>query len=87
MIFPDKGFINRAYTHKLEELAKLDVELWVQLNEDVSVDLKLASNWGTLRQWDDEKRYGVVEESEAMSLYEAATEQSSGLMEWIRRRW
>jgi hypothetical protein len=22
--FPDKGFINRAYTHNLEELAKLD---------------------------------------------------------------
>ncbi len=85
--FPDKGFINRAYTHKLEELARLDVELWVQLNNELSVDVKFASNWSTVRQWDDEKRYGVVDEGEANSLYTATTEPVSGVLEWIRRRW
>ena len=85
--FPDRGFINRAYTHKLEDLARLDVELWVELNGELEVDVKFASNWNTVRQFDDEKRYGVVAEEEASSLYAATTEPVSGVLEWIRRRW
>jgi hypothetical protein len=85
--FPDKSFINKAYTHNLEELAKLDGELWVQLNDEISVNSTLQDNWRTVRQWDDEKRYKVVEEAEAMSLYSATTEPVSGMLEWIRGRW
>jgi HEPN domain-containing protein len=85
--FPDKGFINRAYSHSLEELAKLDVELWIEMNSDLGVDVKFASNWSIVRQWDDEKRYGVVDEEEANSLYTATTERAAGVLEWIRRRW
>ena len=85
--FPDKGFINRAYTHKLEELAKLDGELWVRLNDEISIDATLRNNWSTVRQWDDEKRYETVAEAVAMSLYAATTEPVSGVLEWIRRRW
>jgi hypothetical protein len=85
--FPDKGFINRAYTHKLEELAKLDVGFWVPLNNELSVNLKFASNWSSVRQWDDEKRYGIVGEEEAVSLYMATTEPVTGVLEWIQRRW
>ena len=85
--FPDKSFINKAYTHKLEELARLDGQLWVQLNDEIGVDAILRDNWNTVRQWDDEKRYMVVEETEARSLYSAATEPVSGILEWIRRRW
>ncbi len=85
--FPDKSFINKAYTHKLEELARLDGELWVQLNDEIDVDATLRDNWNTVRQWDDERRYAVVEEAEARSVYLAATEPVSGILEWIRRRW
>jgi len=85
--FPDKSFIVKAYTHKLEELARLDGELWVQLTDDIGVNPALRDNWNTMRQWDDEKRYGVVEEAEAKSLYSSATEPISGILEWIRRRW
>lgn|SRR5271165_1649814 len=42
--FPDKSFINRAYTHRLEELARLDAALWTQLDSEMSSDAKLASN-------------------------------------------
>jgi hypothetical protein len=85
--FPDKRFIDQAYTHGLGDLAKLDAEFWVQLKNELRGDKKFASNWSTVRQWDDEKRYGVVEEAEAVSLYSATTEAVSGVLEWIRRRW
>lgn len=85
--FPDKSFINRAYTHKLEELAKLDAELWIQLSNEMGMNAALRNNWSTVRQWDDEKRYWAVEEAEALSLYSATTEPVTGVLEWIRRRW
>jgi HEPN domain-containing protein len=85
--FPDKNFVNRAYTHKLKELAQLDGALWEDLLKEARVDVKLRSNWDAVLLWDDENRYEVVEKLQAESLYVATTEPGSGVMEWIRRRW
>jgi HEPN domain-containing protein len=85
--FPDRSFVNRAYTHKLKELAQLDSVLWEELQKEISGDLKLKSNWNTVLLWNDENRYEMVEELQAKSLYAAATDPGCGVMEWIRRRW
>lgn len=85
--FPDKSFVNRAYTHDLQALAQLDGALWLDLQKDIKADVKLFSNWNTVQQWNDENRYDFVEELQAKSLHDAATEQVSGVMDWIRRRW
>lgn len=85
--FPDKSFINRAYTHKLEELARLDAGIWAQLDTEMRSDSKLESNWITVFQWNDENRYDVVAQLEATSFYAAITEPATGVMDWIRRRW
>lgn len=85
--FPDKGFVNRAYTHKLKELAQLDGALWENLQLEFAGDVKLEGNWNTVLLWNDENRYEVVRELDAKALYAAATEPVSGVMNWIRRRW
>jgi hypothetical protein len=85
--FPDKSFINKAYTHKLEDLAKLDPEFWRDLDTGSKTNTLLAGNWSTVFEWDDEKRYELVERSEATSLYVSVTQADSGVLEWIRRRW
>jgi hypothetical protein len=85
--FPDKNFVNRAYTHKLKELVQIDAVLWEELQKEFSGDEKLASNWSTVLLWNDENRYEMVEELQAKSLYAATTEPDYGVMEWIRRRW
>jgi hypothetical protein len=85
--FPDKRFVNDMYDHNLEKLFKLNAALWVALQADMKTDGKLNVNWSTVKDWDDGKRYDIVEELEARALYEATTESGSGLMEWIRGRW
>jgi hypothetical protein len=85
--FPDKNFINRAYTHKLEDLARLDPEFWKDLDSESKADTKLAGNWGTIFEWNDENRYEEVDHLQASSLFAAATEPGSGVMDWIKRRW
>lgn len=85
--FPDKQFVNAMYVHSLENLFKLNGALWATLQTDIATDAKLRVNWGTVKDWDDGRRYDIVEEPEARALYEASTESGSGVMEWIRGRW
>ena len=85
--FPDKEFVNAMYVHKLERLFQLNGALWADLQSDMKNDAKLSVNWSTVKDWDDSKRYDIVEEFEARALYEASTEADSGVMAWIRGRW
>lgn len=85
--FPDKRFVNDMYDHDLEKLFKLNGALWAALQADMRADAKLNVNWSTVKDWDDDKRYDIVEELEARGLYEATTDAGSGVMEWIRGRW
>jgi hypothetical protein len=85
--FPDKQFVNAMYVHDLENLFKLNGALWADLQNDMIADAKLRVNWSTVKDWNDGKRYDVVEELEARALYEASTETGSGVMEWVRGKW
>ena len=85
--FPDKKFVNDMYNHDLKKLFELNTGLWLALQEDIKTDKKLEANWSTVKDWDDGRRYDVVEELEPKVLYEASTEAASGIMKWIRGRW
>lgn len=84
---PDKSFVNRVYTHKLKELVQIDTALWLELENEIKIDIKLQTNWKTVLLWNDENRYEVVDEVQATSLYTATAEPATGVMNWIKRRW
>jgi HEPN domain-containing protein len=85
--FPDKQFVNSMYVHDLESLFKLNGALWAELQSDIKNDAELNGNWRTVKDWDDGKRYEIVEEFVARALYKAATQAGSGVVEWIQGRW
>ena len=85
--FPDKDFVNAMYVHNLERLLRLNGGLWNSLQTDIKADPKLDINWNTVKDWDDSKRYIIVEELEARALYDATTEPQSGVMVWIIGKW
>jgi len=85
--YPDKKFVNDMYQHNLQKLMGLDAALLAALEADMALDPELGANWKTVQDWDDEKRYDIVDEQEAMGLYDGATEAVSGVMPWIRGRW
>lgn len=84
---PEKSFVNKVYTHKLNELVRLDAALWLELQNEIKADIKLRTNWSTVLLWNDENRYEIVDELQATSLYAATTEPATGVMDWIKRRW
>jgi hypothetical protein len=85
--FPDKDFVNRMYVHNLNVLIELNGALWAQLQIDMKADPKLNVNWSVVKDWDYSKRYDLVDELSARSLFEAATEAGSGILEWVRGKW
>jgi len=85
--FPDKDFVNAMYVHKLEKLFTLNAALWGALQSAMESDDKLRANWNTVRDWDNNRRYDIIDESEARALYKATTEADSGIIEWIRGKW
>lgn len=85
--FPDKEFVNKMYVHNLEALFQLSGAMWDEFQKDVRGNIQLKANWETVKDWKDSRRYEVVEELEAKALYDAAAEQQSGIMAWIRSRW
>ena len=85
--FPDRKFVLQMYVHDLEQLFRLNGALWAQLQVEIATDAKLAVNWSTVKDWDDTKRYDVVEELVAKGFYAAVTEPGSGILEWVRGRW
>jgi len=85
--FPDKDFVNRMYVHNLTKLFELNGALWAQFQTHMKVDPKLSVNWSVVKDWDDSKRYEQVNELAARSLYEAATEAGSGVLEWVQGKW
>ena len=44
-------------------------------------------NWSSVKDWDDSKRYDIVEELQAKALHEATVVSGSGVMDRIRGRW
>lgn len=85
--YPDKKFVTEMYRHELDTLLRLDASLQLALETDVKNDQKLAVNWSTVKDWDNEKRYEVLKELEARAMYEAVSEPASGVMDWIKSKW
>jgi hypothetical protein len=75
------------YKHDLPSLIELDATLYAALQADMTRDFKLEANWKTVKDWKNEKRYDVIDEPEARSLYDAPADMGSGVIPWIRGRW
>lgn len=83
--FPDKKLTNDSYTHDLAKLlitAGLKQELIREENENINFKL----NWSVVNKWSEESRYDhSVQRQDAKDLYEAITENESGILEWLKK--
>ncbi len=89
--FPPRNTQN-LYTHDIDKLvigAKLKGPLAHQKNNVEGFD----ENWTLVRAWTEESRYRIWSREQAEALVaattdeSATTEESAGVMAWIRRHW
>ena len=83
--FPDKKLANDSYTHDLAKLlitAGLKQELIRQESEDINFKL----NWSVANKWSEESRYDhSIQRQDAKDLFEAITENESGVLPWLKK--
>ena len=86
VIFGDKKFSEKCWTHSIEELVKL-ANLDQAREDETAANSALKSNWLIVKDWTEKSRYGISSQLQARALYEAIADDSAGVMQWIRLRW
>lgn len=86
VIFQDKRYSEKCWTHNLEDLVKL-AGLDAVLDADGAANPLLGRNWLVVRDWNELARYQQKTEFEARELVDAINDNTNGTLQWIRARW
>jgi HEPN domain-containing protein len=86
VIFADRKFSEKCWTHTFEELVKL-ADLVAPRAADVAANPALRANWLIVNDWSETSRYDTTSHWDAKKLYSAITDKVNGVMLWIRVRW
>lgn len=86
IIFDDKKYAERCWTHDIEQLL-----VAANLNDfcDLAVAASpiLGKNWIVVKLWNESARYYQKTDTEARELFEAVTDQTYGVLPWIKAYW
>jgi hypothetical protein len=84
--FPVKDFSKDCYTHSVEKLVGL-AKLADLRKIATAADPDLSMNWGVVKDWSEEKRYHLIDQSEAEELFNAIADAGHGVLQWIKTQW
>lgn len=85
--FPDKAFAARCFTHDLTDLMGV-AGLKQKLKEQEAADPDFELNWAVVKDWSEQYRYEpTIEKTKATDLYAAITNETSGILKWIKAYW
>jgi HEPN domain-containing protein len=86
VIFTDKKFAERCWTHRIEDLVK-QANLEPVRGQDIGANATLGSYWGVAEAWTEVSRYQQKTEADARDLFEAVTSDPDGVFRWIQQHW
>ncbi len=84
--FPDLDFVKESWNHKLSQLIKT-AALYYDWDKKMKSDKGFAANWGVVKDWETSSRYKKINKQNAIDLYNAVADGSSGVLKWIRSHW
>jgi hypothetical protein len=73
VIFQDKKYAERCWTHRPEELVRL-ADLEAARGIDAAADPTFAANWLTVEGWSERSRYETKGQLEAKQLFDAVND-------------
>ena len=85
--FPPKpGVVQKYYTHDLAGLVTA-AELGADLESKSQDNQDFEANWFTVKRWNENSRYEIYSEDEAIELIEAIEDQTHGVLPWLQSIW
>jgi hypothetical protein len=86
--FPDKIVTEKTYTHDLIKLLDLaGLKLQLQLDTTPVANPALGIHWQHVKDWSERARYQQKTEAQARRLYQAVTDPTNGVLQWIKSHW
>lgn len=86
IIFEDKKFAERCWTHDNEELVK-QANLKLERDKAMGANLLLNENWLVVRDWSEASRYRLSQQHDAENLFLALTDSVNGVLPWVKTFW
>jgi hypothetical protein len=86
VIFDDRKYSEKCWTHSLLELVRL-ADLEAARAADSVANKALGQNWMVVKDWSEIARYKTTSHQKAKKLYDAITDNTNGVMQWIKIRW
>ena len=84
--FPDKDRVRDSYTHKFADLIKL-LEMTNDLKAKMKGDSNFELNWETVVRWSERSRYAKHSQADAQELYDAISDPTHGVLQWLKQYW
>ncbi|ATG90758.1 HEPN domain-containing protein [Methylomonas koyamae] len=82
--FPDRKLSLDSYTHDLSKLL-ITAGLKQKLIQKEIQDINFKLNWSVANKWSEETRYDhSIQKQDAFDLFEAITENQSGVLPWLK---
>ena len=85
--FPDKKLANASHKHELTELLGV-AGLKQVLSQKEKDDEEFRINWSVAKDWSESSRYEPnIEQTKANDLFNAITDENSGILPWLKTYW
>jgi len=85
--FPNKQLANASHTHKLSDLLGT-AGLKQKLTSKEKEDQEFSLNWAVAKDWTEASRYDcTIEQTRALDLFNAVTDNESGILAWLKTYW
>jgi len=86
VIFEDKGYSQKCWTHDLEKLVTL-ADLADERDNATVADPNLAQNWLIAKDWSESSRYQISTQLQAEKLFNAISDNTHGVLQWLKNSW
>ncbi len=86
LIFLEKRFSEKCWTHDLEDLVAL-ADLMPVRSAAISANAIFGQYWQIVTQWSEQDRYCLKTEAQARAIGAAVLDITNGVLPWIRGRW
>ena len=85
--FPNLDLAKNSYSHKLMDLLGV-AGLKQELTKMESQNNDFRLNWAVAKDWTEKARYeSKLDKRKAKDLYEAITDNQSGILAWLKKYW
>jgi hypothetical protein len=85
-VFTSKKFAEECFTHDFGKLVDL-AGMRPLLDTELAASPTFVGYWGTATLWRETSRYEQKSQTEADELYLAITDNTDGVLRWIRTYW